>query len=226
MAGAWVQSVGFTGTSTTGVATLLGVVTGDAIVVLAGSIPGTTDVINAVTDSQGNTYTRIVTGLNVSSGLTDGDVWLATNVTGGTVIVTVTYNSIVNTTGVVTEVSGLVASPFDQTANASGLNFGSGTMTTGAVTTTSANEYLMGFFWFSSTGGVVLTPTSPYVSEFNYHGGFGDQFYVMDQNVSSTGSYTASGTQGGGTRYLVLLVTLEATGGPVVASAQTVFLIL
>ena len=101
----------------------------------------TTSTVSRVTDSRGNTYTLAI-GPTTGTGLRQS-IYYARNIAAGSNTVTVTFNPAAAFVDVrVLEYSGLdTANPLDKTAGA----VGSGTTaSSGAATTTSANELIFG----------------------------------------------------------------------------------
>jgi hypothetical protein len=143
----------------------------------------TTSTISAVTDSRGNTYTLAIgptTGTVLSQ-----SIYYAKNIAAGTNTVTVTFNKAAAFVDIrALEYSGLsTTSPLDQTAGA----VGSGTTaSSGAATTTSANELIFGagmtanVFTGAGTGFTSRIITTP------------DADIAEDSTVAATGSYSAT----------------------------------
>ena len=143
----------------------------------------TTSTVSGVTDSRGNTYTLAI-GPTTGTGLRQS-IYYAKNIAAGSNTVTVAFNKAAAFVDVrVLEYSGLdTVNPLDKTAGAAG----SGTnASSGAATTTSANELIFGAgmtvarFTGAGTGFTSRIITTP------------DTDIAEDQTVAATGSYSAS----------------------------------
>ncbi len=106
---------------------------GNAVVVAASTVG---PAISSVTDTQGNTYVQaIATGGNA--------IWYATTIKGGADIITANFAaSSVFSLIYIHEYSGLATSPLDQTSSKTGTGTA---VTSGAKTTTQANELIFGY---------------------------------------------------------------------------------
>jgi hypothetical protein len=149
----------------------------------------TTSAISSVTDSKGNTYTRAV-GPTTNTGLQQA-IYYAQNIASGTNTVTVKFNQAAAYPDArILEYSGLnTTSPLDVTASATG----NGTSaSSGAATTTSANELIFGAG--TTTGTAFTAPGSGFTTRIvNIYGNLGE-----DKTVSSAGSNAATATNSGG----------------------------
>ncbi len=143
----------------------------------------TTSTVTGVTDSQNNTYVLAI-GPTTGTGLRQS-IYYAKNIAAGTNTVTVTFSQAAVFVDVrVLEYSGLdTVNPFDKAAGA----VGSGTTaSSGAVTTTAANELIFGAgmtiskFTGAGSGFTSRIITSP------------DADIAEDQTVTATGSYSAT----------------------------------
>ena len=143
----------------------------------------TTSTVSGISDSRGNSY-ALALGPTSGTGLRQS-IYYAKNIVGGSNTVTVTFNQAAAFVDVrVLEYSGLdTVSPLDKTAGAAG----SGTSaSSGAATTTSANELIFGagmtttHFTGAGSGFISRIITVP------------DADIAEDQTVSSTGSYSAT----------------------------------
>ena len=162
----------------------------------------TTSTVTSVVDSRGNSYTLAI-GPTTGTGLRQS-VYYAKNIVGGSNTVTVTFNQAAFFVDVrVLEYSGLdTATPLDVTAGAAGTG---ASTSSGAATTTSANELIFGAgttagtFGGSGTGFVtrIITP---------------DSDIAQDKTVSSTGSYSALGTQTYSSPWVMQMVTFRGSG--------------
>lgn len=149
---------------------------GDAIIVPAGVYMTT---ISSVTDSQGNTYTQ-----SVANG--GNAIFVAPNIIGGADTVTVHFAASSSfDAAYILEYSGvLTSSPLDQATSATGTGT---TANSGNITTTSANEILVGF----CNGDYTLAASGANWNSRQTAGGN----VVEDSFVSATGTYSAACTQ-------------------------------
>ncbi len=143
----------------------------------------TTSTVTGVTDSQNNTYVLAI-GPTTGTGLRQS-IYYAKNIAAGANTVTVTFSQAAVFVDVrILEYSGLdTANPLDKTAGA----VGSGTTaSSGAVTTTAANELIFGAgmtiskFTGAGSGFTSRIITSP------------DADIAEDRTVTATGSYSAT----------------------------------
>ena len=143
----------------------------------------TTSTVSGITDTRGNTYVLAI-GPTTGTGLRQS-IYYAKNIVAGSNTVTVTFSKAAAFVDVrVLEYSGLdTANPLDQTAGA----VGSGTTaSSGAVTTTAANELIFGAgmtisrFTAAGSGFISRIITSP------------DADIAEDRTVAATGSYSAT----------------------------------
>ena len=143
----------------------------------------TTSTVTGVTDTRGNTYTLAI-GPTTGTGLRQS-IYYAKNIAAGSNTVTVTFNQAAAFVDIrALEYSGLdTANPLDETAGAAGSGT---TASSGAATTTAANELIFGAgmtasaFTKAGTGFTLRTITSP------------DADIAEDQITTATGSYSAT----------------------------------
>ena len=135
---ALVQAAG----STTGMVTLPRPSTqGDLLVLSASVYTGATNHITSVTDSAGNSWTRIG-AYDVSGHNSDGEMWYSPNAASATTV-TVRLSTTVNTAIEVQEFSGVAtASPLDTSAGQSNT---SASAASTSITPAAGNELLVGF---------------------------------------------------------------------------------
>lgn len=165
--------------------------------------------VNSVTDTQGNTYNLIV-----SSSWTGGDgnthyerLYYAKNIVGGADTITVSLNGSVYTELRAYDYSGLdPSSPVDVSATPATGN--SASATSGSLTTTNANDLLFGYFHFWSA--VTATPGAGFTGR-SLTGDGGP--VAEDENVTSTGSYSASMSYSVSTTYVAFFVAFKAASG-------------
>ncbi len=143
----------------------------------------TTSTVSSVTDSRGNTYTLAI-GPTTGTGLRQS-IYYAKNIAAGTNTVTVAFTPAAAFPDVrVLEYSGLdPANPLDKTAGAAGSGT---TASSGAATTTAANELIFGAgmtlakYTGAGTGFTSRIITTP------------DADLAEDKTVTATGSYSAT----------------------------------
>ena len=168
-----------------------------------------TAVVNSVTDSRGNVYTRAV-GPTVRSGELSQSIYYAKNIVAAAAnanIVTVQFNVAAQYVDVrILEYGGIDAvSPVDVTAVGTG---SSATSSTAAVATTSANDLLFAanmVVTFTNTPGAGFTRrvvTSP------------DGDIAEDRIVTTVGSYSATATLSHAGGWIMQMVAFKAAGGP------------
>jgi hypothetical protein len=184
-----VQAVSLAGGYGTSISkTISGVVAGNAIFAYVAG--GTSATSYSISDKV-NTYTTVLP-FNQSTSYpgVDSQAWVATGVSGGNYTVTVTFNG--GGGGpflILLELSGLASSPFDQSGSR---NSSGGTLTVGPVSTTSADEILIGT-GYSIDGAVTLTPGSGYAIPANGSLSANVQAAAVEyQVVSSIASYSAT----------------------------------
>jgi hypothetical protein len=169
----------------------------------------------SVTDSRGNTY--VEKGfVNFATG-NSASLWIATGCSAGANTVTVTLaGSAPAVSLIIAEYTNVNA--VDQAA------FGTGSSTSvssPSVTTLHANETLVAY---AVGNGSNMTAISPFTSrQQNVAGGYGD---LEDRDVTSTGSYTATWSQGSafGTTYGAIIASLYKI--PAVTGAKSVVCIM
>jgi hypothetical protein len=162
----------------------------------------TTSTVTNVADSRGNAYTLAI-GPTSGTGLRQS-IYYARNIAAGTNTVTVTFSAAAAFADVrILEYSGLdTVNPLDKTAGA----VGSGTTaSSGAATTTSANELIFGAgmtvarFTAAGTGFVSRIITNP------------DADIAEDQAVTATGSYSATAPNSS-SNWVMQMATFKASG--------------
>ena len=163
--------------------------------------------VSTVTDTQGNQYTPIGSPRTWSSHNFVERLYYAKNIPGGADTATVTLSGSKYMEVRLYDYSGLdTSSPLDASATS---NTGTSvTGTSGMVTTTNANDLLFGFF--HSDNGVTNTVGSGFTGRTFLADGYP---LGEDQNVASTGSYTATMGFSGSADYVGFLVAFKAAGG-------------
>ncbi len=183
---------------------------GDLNVVVVGWYPGAGVNVSSVTDSKNNTYVLAV-GPTASSGNATQSIYYAKNIASaaaGANVVSVNFSGSVPEADIrIEEYSGLdPVNPLDVTVAA----VGSGTApSSGAVTTTSANDLLVGAdmiltgYAAAGAGFTARIVTSP------------NSDLLEDRVVTATGSYSATATQTGSGWWLMQLAAfrMASSGG-------------
>jgi YD repeat-containing protein len=163
--------------------------------------------ISSVTDTKGNTYTLAV-GPTVVSSVGSTAIYYAKNIvaaTAGSNMVTVHFSSGVPYPDVrIAEYSGInTTSPLDVTVTGSGTGT---TSATSSVTTTNANDLLVGSNWvLSGTTGPGTGYTQRVISGWD-----GD--ILEDEIVSAVGSYTATAAISPSAAYIMQMAAFKAAG--------------
>ena len=160
------QLVQSTGASETSAATALTAsfpapTLGGSLLVLSASIyTGTTNQIRSVTDSAGNTWTK-VGAYDTSGHYSDGELWYTANA-GPTTTVTVHVKSATTISMELFDFTGVATSPLDSSAGASstGTSAASGTATSGA-----SNELAVGFVAGHSSAQAITPVAAGYTAE-------------------------------------------------------------
>jgi hypothetical protein len=175
----------------------------------------TTSSVSSVGDSRGNVYVLAV-GPTRGTGLTQS-IYYATNIVGGSNTVTVTFNKAAAVVDVrALEYSGLdTANPLDVTAAAAGTGT---TANSGAVTTRSANELIVGAgmtagaFTKAGAGFTSRIITSP------------DADIAEDQITTATGSYSATAPTSTSTPWVMQMAAFRtgSTAPPVPPAKHSV----
>jgi hypothetical protein len=189
------QAKGNLDTTLAGLGTALGTfatnpTAGNLIVVSVGMSVGTAGTVNSVTDTPGNTYTRIG-GTNSTNRV---DLYYAKNITGGTNIVKVigSFTATAAMGFLASEYSGVgTVNAFDTSAFGTGLSSGLGTSGTTA-NTAGADELLLSAFSIESgtTGTIVGGWTNRGTVVFN--SGVNNSVFAEDLIVSATGAYAGT----------------------------------
>ena len=173
----------------------------------------TTSSVSTVTDSKGNSYLLAV-GPTRGTGLSQS-IYYAKNIIGGTNTVTVTFNKAAAVVDVrVLEYSGLdTVSPLDVTAGAAGIGT---TGNSGAATTSSANEVILGagmtasVFTKAGTGFTVRAITSP------------DGDIAEDQITTAAGSYSATAPNSPSNAWVMQMAAFQASAATVSTTKHSV----
>jgi hypothetical protein len=168
--------------------------------------------INPVVDSQGNTWVLAVTVTLPSDNFYY--IYYAANCKGGANTVTVTYASSTNPIVLLGEYSGIATvSPLDQTNSAVNTTGSSSAYSSGSVTTTVANELLIGLTGNESGLATTMTTTNPsWVNEQQERSGTVPDLAYFDLIVSALGSYSNAGTLSVARAWGAGIATFKAAG--------------
>jgi hypothetical protein len=160
----------------------------------------TTSTLTSLMDSRGNTYAQAGTTIT-GPGIRQA-IFYAKNIAAGSNTVTATFNQAAAYVDVrVLEYSGLdTTSPLDVAAGASGTN---SSPSSGAATTTSANELIFGA---GTTGGSFSGPGTALASRIITQ----DRDIAEDRLVTSTGSYSASAALNYSATWVMQMATFKA----------------
>lgn len=181
---------------------------GNMVVVLV-SRSGSSGATLSVSDNQGNTYTKAVESATVGPCNTSSIWYAPVGTSSGTFTVTVTNtgtagSSYISATAL--EYSGLASSSVvDQTNSNSGT--GIGTLSSGSITTTNADDLLIGVCCSNkSTNQTWTDPGAPWTQRFIESGGANYEMGIGNERiVSATGTYSVSWS-------------IDTTGGDLTAS--------
>ena len=163
--------------------------------------------MQSVTDSNGNSY-KLAVGPTVSTGNGTQSIYYAPNIAPAAAnvnTVTVIFNTEVCYPDVrIAEYSGIA--PGNPVDVAAGTTADSAVMTSGSVTTTNANDLLVGANY---VGGVTVGPGPAYAPRI-----YTDFLDILeDQIVSATGSYAATAPQADTDWWIMQLVAFRAASG-------------
>lgn len=187
------------------------VLSGSTLFVWAGNTSGHAS--TAVTDTLGTTYTKIVSAVSFSGGI-QYDIWAGQAPSSGANTVAVTYAASGGSNFVIpTEYQNGTA--IDGNVSATGFP---SPAASGNLTTTQPDTLIA---WVTINQQYVTSPVtatgwdiSNQVDDPNGTDFFGDQFYIFDQEQTSAGTYSFSGTYPGFSRNSVSLIALTGAGSP------------
>lgn len=165
--------------------------TGNTIVVGVLCNSGQTDVVNSITDTQGNKYIKVFT----KGGSQTTEIWYASNITGGTTpTITLNFRSTLFGAVIAREYSGLaLVNSYDTARGGNTSNGSSGTATSGStpMATRTANEVIIGFT-VNSSGTPTITLGAGYSNLTTQSGGGSTSCAIEDNIVAVTGLQTAT----------------------------------
>lgn len=159
---------------------------------------------DAVTDNQGNTYTKAV---DLAVGSNRLSIWTAPNVTGGTVTVTFDPSGTGDIVGVIHEYSGIaLANPVEDFASNSGF---SASPSSGAVDTAAAGDDLVAAIMFAGAGTSIATTGSGFVQREERTGL--DEMETDDALAVAAGNFAETWTLGGNANFVAAIIALLPT---------------
>jgi RHS repeat-associated protein len=171
--------------------------------------------ITSVTDNQGNTYTPVHTSIQPGTDFYV-DMYYAKNVTGGSVTVTVAFDSNHTSNVGVYEYSGLdKTAPLDQVTATTG----SGTAPNGGtLTTTTDNEVYFAVGFDDWGNNAAPTAGSGYTLENHQDDSMTLIRYYAEDRVSTHGSYSTNLTIGGGSDWGIIGASFKPASAAVAPS--------
>lgn len=195
---------------------------GNTVIVTAVNRSGTANDITGVTDTQGNTYTKIQ---DVNRASIDLSLWYATNITGGTIpLITVSWTTLSSGAFIAREYSGLITTSLDKNAGTTGAT---ATANSGATATTTQNDELV---IGAGAGADVTTVWSAGATFGNSvdanatNAGTKSSAHMEDLTVASTGAQTATFGLGASVAWACIVATFKIASTPVAASGSTLMM--
>lgn len=177
--------------------------TGDTILVVIGTTAAAS--VSSITDSQSNTYTK-VDGVSVGSNPDDAELWMASNITGGTTpTITVTLSAAVSGVIIAREYKDALTLDKHVATTGSGASVSSGA----SAATTQAEEVVVG--WAFQVGGGISAVGTGYSNYLPQATG-ATNAAIEDKAVTATGAQTATFT-GGGTAFGAGVATFYIAAG-------------
>lgn len=205
---ATVQNVSGTSSTTTMTGTFGSAVTsGNVIIVLVTTNNFTFSIPSSITDTPGNTYTKI-TSVNFSN--SQISLWTAPVTTGGTSTVTVHMSGSQEGDFIAREQSGLSSATPDKFMS-NGATTGTAVTSNNTATTTSANELVVGLI-ASSLGSQTITVGSGY-GNTTTAGSTNMKVMIEDKTVAVTGAYAATATLSSSFPWGAIVGTFVLSGG-------------
>jgi hypothetical protein len=188
------------------------VTSGDVVLVAVSTYDAQT--ISTPTDTQGNSFTQVVTA--GTSGAAVAAIYVATAKSTAADTVTCAINSANNIHCHVYEVSGA-----STTVDKTGTNSQAGTALTvsTSASTSNANDYVFAYFADNHSAATYTVGSGYGDTQSSIDTSGGDSGFSEDKVVSATGTQTATATGSTTDTFVNLIVTLEASGSePVVAT--------
>jgi hypothetical protein len=168
---------------------------GDLLVLSASQYTGATNHITSVTDTAGNTWTRIGAGYDVSGHNSEGEMWYSPSA-GSTTTVTVHTASAATISFEVQEFAGVAsASPLDVDTGTSNTSTAA---SSGSVTSTVANELVVGFVAGHNNAEAISVTSPGYTSQAEQTSSTGSIATVITgyQVLASPGAQSFAGSFG------------------------------
>lgn len=201
-------SGGSGGSTTNNQAFTTHVTPGNLLVLLIFNATDLTTTISGITWNGGNSGTLTPTPLSPINGVTRCMWCYTAQITGASGTgVTVTFSAAINSIVIFAEYQGLATSSvIDGEVAANGV---STALNSGNLTTTNANDLLVGGLFVTSSGGGTLSPGAGFTLEVNNastsHRG------LEDRNVTATGPYAATASYSSSQTWIAYLLALKRT---------------
>src|ERR1039458_7844452 len=188
------------------------VTSGHVIIVAVSTYDAQT--ISTPTDTQGNSFTQVVTA--GTSGAAVAAIYVATAKSTAADTVTCAVNSANNIHCHIYEVSGITAT-VDKTGTSS--MAGTALTVSTSASTANANDYVFAYFADNHSGATYTVGSGYGDTQSSIDTSGGDSGFSEDKVVTATGTQTATATASTTDTFVNLIVALESSGGlPVVAT--------
>jgi hypothetical protein len=188
------------------------VTSGDVILVAVSTYDAQT--ISTPTDTQGNSFTQVVTA--GTSGSAVAAIYVASAKSSAADTVTCAINSANNIHCHIYEISG-ASTTVDKTGSSS--QAGTALTVSTSSSTSNANDYVFAYFADNHTAATYTVGSGYGDTQASEDTSGGDSGFSEDKVVTATGTQTATATASTTDTFENLIVTLEASGGlPVVAT--------
>jgi hypothetical protein len=165
--------------------------------------------VTSVTDTAGNTYTKASGPIALGANEPTAYVYYAKNIAAsaaGANVVTVNLSATTQISTTVVEYQGLsTTSPLDKVASAT--SNGNANLNSGSVTTTSANELILGIFKTGNHGYEQPEAGSGFMPAANEV--LQSSTFIEEKVVSSTGTYSATAACWGACHWIAHIVTFK-----------------
>jgi hypothetical protein len=159
----------------------------------------------AIVDTQGNSWVQL---FSVANGSDQNVAWAAYNCKAGANNVTFSQPTQSGLQAIIAEYSGVTTvSPLDQTTSSTGT---STSASSGNVTTTVANELILGFVSNSTTNGLTVTAGSGFTGRQTVNG----NTFLEDKDITTTQTLAATATLSSSVPWFAAIVTLKGTQLP------------
>lgn len=211
------QTVNATGAGATVVATLPNSSNTGSLLIAAVEVGTATAPGTSVSDSKSNTWTKL---FSTGNGASWTEFYYAYDITGGSShTVTVSNPNSLGVNFIVREYTGILftGSPIDVSATATGTV---AAMDTGSVTTTNANDLVIGVFGDDWQAPLTYTPGSSYGNFVTATTGAAGDISLIDLQTTSTGSQDATLTASQAPSWVAAIVTFKAAVPEIVQVAK------